>query len=138
MQRDSKDPNQTINLLPSYLRIPFSSKALFCYKHLKFPFKINKTNETAAPILLSKHTALPPCSLTSNLLPLAKRFPLSTLPLSHKSSFSASTQNPSSQKPKQKLHPPKRSLQSPLKATTSHLQETLLPACTKGQQIFSE
>ena len=73
MQRDSKDPNQTINLLPSYLRMSFSSEALFFYKHLKFPFKINKTNETAAPLLLAKRTALlPQTCLPSQTSPLWK------------------------------------------------------------------
>ncbi|CBI26247.3 unnamed protein product, partial [Vitis vinifera] len=85
MQRDNKNPNQTRNQLHSYLREPFSGKALFCYKHLKFPFKINKTNETAAPLLLSKHTALPPCSLASNLplLPPAARLLSQNLPLKY-------------------------------------------------------
>ena len=66
MQRDSKDPNQTINLLPSYLRMSFSSKALFFYKHLKFPFKVNKTTETAAPLLLSYAPPLPRLPFTSS------------------------------------------------------------------------
>ena len=45
-----RNQNKTINLLPSYLRMSFSSKVLFRCEHLKFPFKIN-------------NTALPPCSL---------------------------------------------------------------------------
>ena len=35
MQRDSKDLNLTMNLLHSYLRIPFSPKALFSFRCLK-------------------------------------------------------------------------------------------------------
>ena len=45
MQRDSKDPNQTINLLPSYLRVPFSSEALFSSKRLKSSSNADETSK---------------------------------------------------------------------------------------------
>ena len=46
MLGDSKEPNQTINLLHSYLRVPFSSKSLFSFKRLKSTSNANESNKT--------------------------------------------------------------------------------------------
>lgn len=57
---NNENPNQTINLLHSYMRMSFPSKVLFRCKHPKFPSKINKTNEIVDhPLLQGKLLSRP-------------------------------------------------------------------------------
>lgn len=58
IQRSKKNPNQTINQLYSYLRVPFSNKVLFCFKRPKSSSKTNQINESADLSLFFKCTTL--------------------------------------------------------------------------------
>ena len=57
-RRVINNQKQSISLQHSYMRKSFSSKVLFSFKQLNSSSKINETNETANPHLLSKHTTL--------------------------------------------------------------------------------
>ena len=92
MQRDSKDPNLTINLLHSYLRIPFSPRALFSFKRLKSTSNANETDETVELFSSTLQTYSSPPEKIHVLEKLPQRFPLSgvfpsSLPQKHPKTF---------------------------------------------------